>query len=90
MRTVTAFNPQVSPSSTALASPSFLGHPVSSVSIDHRPEGLRMAKSRHRARKVRSKQSRRMSFVVEHPAMPLADLMRRTRAAPGGINRRAP
>jgi hypothetical protein len=85
MRTVTAFNPQISPSSPALASLSFLGHPA----IDHRSDGLRMAKNHRRTRKVRTKQSRRMSFVVEHPAltMPLTDLMGRR---PGDINRRTP
>jgi hypothetical protein len=90
MRTVTVFNPQIFPSSSALASLSFLDHPVSSVSIDHRPEDLRMAKNRHRSRKVRTKQSRRMSFVVEHSAMPLTDLNHLMGRRPGDINRCTP
>jgi hypothetical protein len=36
--------------------------------MDRRSEGLLMAKNRRRTRKERTKQSRRMSFIVRHPA----------------------
>jgi hypothetical protein len=87
MHTVTSFNPQIPPSSTSLSPLSSLDHPVSSITIDRRYKGLRVAKDRRQTRKVRTKQIQCMSFAVKHPAMRLIDLMG---CRPGDINRRSP
>jgi hypothetical protein len=63
---------QISPpySSTTFASPPFSSRPASGMSIpkDRRSEGLLMAENRRGTQKKRTEPSRRVSFIMQHPA----------------------
>src|SRR5229473_481593 len=56
-------------SSTTIASPSLPSHPVTSIAIEHRSEGVQMAKNHRQAEEKRTRGSRSMSFNMQHPAI---------------------